>query len=188
MFPRAPIHPALIAATAALALAAGAVSAQGLSHRDAKFVQEAAEGGLAEVRLGQLAQQKAIHAEVQDFAKKMVDDHGKANADLKTIAQQDGIELPASLNRKHQKLLDKLRKLTGGDFDREYMEHMVSDHKHDVREFRKEAKAKQDSPVKTFAANTLPVLEGHLLDALKTYDIAEAPKRSGNREVGSKRG
>lgn len=187
MFPHAPIRSALIAATASLAFAAGAMAAEALSHRDVKFVQEAAEGGLAEVQLGQLAQQKAVHAEVQDFAKKMVDDHTKANEKLKSIAQENGVQLPDRLNRKHQKLLDELQKLTGGDFDREYMEHMVRDHKKDVKDFRKEAKSKDDSAVKTFAANTLPVLEGHLLDAQKTYDIAEAPKRSGDREVGSKR-
>ena len=124
---------------------------------------------------------------MQDFAKKMVDDHTKANDELKTIAQENAVQLPDGLDRKHQKLLDKLQKLSGGDFDREYMEHMVRDHKHDVKAFRKEAKRKEDSPVKVFAANTLPILEGHLIDAQKTNDIAVAPKRSGDREVGSKR-
>ena len=183
MFPHAPIRSALIVATASLALAANAA----LSKHDTKFVQEAAEGGLAEVELGKLAQGKAIHAEVQDFAKTMVDDHSNANAELKTLAQQNGIAMPTALNRKHQRLMDRLQKLQGGDFDREYMEHMVRDHKHDVKAFRKEAKAKEDSPVKVFAQNTLPTLEGHLMAAEKTYDIAEAAKRSGEREVGSKR-
>ena len=72
-------------------------------------------------------------------------------------------------------------------FDRQFITHMVRDHKHDVKAFRKEAKAKEDSPVKVFAQNTLPTLEGHLMAAEKTYDIAEAAKRSGEREVGSKR-
>ena len=183
MFPHAPIRSALIVATASLALAANAA----LSKHDTKFVQEAAEGGLAEVELGKLAQDKAIHAEVQDFAKTMVEDHTNANAELKTIANANGVELPGAIDRKHQKLMDKLSKLSGGDFDREYMEHMVRDHKHDVKAFRKEAKAKEDSPVKVFAQNTLPTLEGHLMAAEKTYDIAEAAKRSGEREVGSKR-
>ena len=165
-----------IAAVGIVSLAFGANAA--LSKHDTKFVQEVAGDNLAEVELGKLAQQKAVHAEVQDFAKKMVDDHTKANDELKTIAQQNSVEVPAAMDRKHQKLMDKLQKLVGGDFDREYMEHMVSDHKHDVKAFRKEAKRKDDSPVKTFAANTLPVLEGHLLDAQKTYDIAEAPKRT----------
>ena len=107
----------------------------------------------------------------------MVDDHSNANAELKTLAQQNGIEMPTALNRKHQRLMDRLQKLQGGDFDREYMEHMVRDHKHDVKAFRKEAKAKEDSPVKVFAQNTLPTLEGHLVAAEKTYDIAQAPNR-----------
>jgi putative membrane protein len=176
---------AAIAAVGIVSLASGANAA--LSKKDSKFVQEVAADGLAEVELGKLAQEKAIYGEVQDFAKTMVDDHSAANAELKTIAKQNGIELPTAMDKKHRKLMDKLSKLTGGDFDREYMEHMVRDHKHDIRAFRKEAKAKEDSPVKAFAANTLPVLEGHLVAAQKTYDIAEAAKRSGKREVGSKR-
>ena len=174
-----------IAAVGIVSLAFGANAA--LSKKDTKFAQEVAADGLAEVELGKLAQQKAIHAEVQDFAKQMVEDHANAGAELKTIADQNGVSLPTTMDRKHRKLMDKLSKLQGGDFDREYMEHMVRDHKHDVKAFRKEAKRKDDSPIKTFAANTLPTLEGHLVAAQKTYDIAESAKRTGNREVGSKR-
>ena len=187
MFPKASIHSALIAGAASLAFAASAFAAQTLSHRDVKFMQKAAADGLAEVELGKLAQQKALREEVQQFASRMVEDHTNANAELKTIAKANGVELPGAIDRKHQKLMDKLSKLSGGDFDREYMEHMVRDHKHDVREFRELAKAKEASPVKAFAANTLPTLEGHLVMAQKTNDIALAAKRSGSREVGSKR-
>ena len=177
-----------IAAVGMFSLALGAAAATGtLSKKDVKFMQEVAADGLAEVELGKLAQQKALHEEVQQFAARMVEDHTNAGAELKTIASQNGVELPSAIDRKHQKLLDKLQKLSGGDFDREYMEHMVRDHKHDVKEFREHAKRKEDSPVKTFAANTLPALEGHLVMAQKTSDIAMAAKRSGSREVGSKR-
>ena len=154
---------------------------------DQLFVKEAVRGGMAEVKLGQLAQEQASSSAVHKFARRMVEDHTNANAELKTIANANGVELPGAIDRKHQKLMDKLSKLSGGDFDREYMEHMVRDHKHDVREFRELAKAKEDSPVKAFAANTLPTLEGHLVMAQKTNDIALAAKRSGSREVGSKR-
>ena len=177
-----------IAAVGMFSLAFGAAAAGGsLPKKDAKFMQEAAADGLAEVELGKLAQQKAVHAEVQQFAARMVEDHTNANAELKTIASQNGVELPTAPDRRHAKLMEKLDKMVGGDFDREYMEHMVRDHKHDVKEFRREAKRKDDGPVKTFAANTLPTLEEHLEMAEKTSDIARAPKLAGDREVGSKR-
>jgi putative membrane protein len=177
-----------IAAVGMFSLAFGAAAAGGsLSRKDAKFMQEVAADGLAEVELGKLAQQKAVHAEVQQFAGRMVEDHTNANAELKTIASQNGVELPTAPDRKHAKLVEKLDKMVGGDFDREYMEHMVRDHKHDVKEFRREARRKDDGPVKTFAANTLPTLEEHLEMAEKTSDIARAPKLAGDREVGSKR-
>jgi putative membrane protein len=185
MFPNASTRSALIAGAAAAAFAAAAFAA--LSHEDTRFIQKAAADSLAEIELGKLAQQKAMREEVQQFAARMVEDHTNAQAELKTIAGANGVELPTAIDRKHRRLLDKLSKLSGGDFDREYMEHMVSDHKHDVREFRERAKEKDASPVKTFAANTLPTLEGHLVMAQKTNDIALAAKRSGPREVGSKR-
>ena len=156
-----------------------------LSRSDTKFMEKAAAGGRAEVELGKLAQQKAMRGEVKDFANRMVEDHTRANAQLEKIASANNVQLPDEVDRKTRKEMDKLSKLIGPDFDREYMKHMVKDHKDDVKEFRKEAKSKQASEVKAFAQDTLPVLEEHLAMAQKTYDIADASKRSGHREVGS---
>ena len=176
------------ALAAALLASFGALAAQGtLSHSDTKFMQKAAGGGRAEVELGKLAQQKAMRGEVKEFATRMVEDHGKANGELEKIASANNVQLPNDVDKKTRKEMDKLSKLVGGDFDRAYMKHMVKDHEEDVEDFRKEAKSKQDSEAKAFAQNTLPVLEEHLTMAQKTYDITDAIKRSGKREVGSTR-
>ncbi|MGZ5041769.1 MAG: DUF4142 domain-containing protein [Usitatibacter sp.] len=180
---------ALVSSFAVLALALGA-SAQALAKSslprgDVKFLQETAADGMAEVELGKLAQQKAMREEVKGFATRMVDDHSKANEDLKAVAAASGVDLPAGPDKKHQKMMAKLEKLSGGDFDRAYMHDMVVDHLKDVHEFREHAKSRKDNEAKAFAARTLPTLQGHLDAALATNDIVQAPKRAGNRTTGS---
>ncbi|MGZ5037284.1 MAG: DUF4142 domain-containing protein [Usitatibacter sp.] len=180
---------ALVSSLAVLALALGA-SAQALAKSslprgDVKFLQETAADGMAEVELGKLAQQKAVREEVKGFATRMVDDHSKANEDLKAVAAASGVDLPAGPDKKHQKMMAKLEKLSGGDFDRAYMHDMVVDHLKDVHEFREHAKSRKDNEAKAFAARTLPTLQGHLDAALATNDIVQAPKRAGNRTTGS---
>ena len=152
-------------------------SSDSLSHGDRKFIEEAARGGMAEVQLGQLAAQKAQSSEVKQFGQKMVDDHGKANDQLKSIASSKNVTLPTDLDHAHKRDYDRLSKLSGAEFDREYMKHMVSDHKKDVSDFRKEAKSAKDSEVKSFASSTLPTLEQHLQMAQQ----ADATVRSASR-------
>jgi putative membrane protein len=127
-----------------------------------EFVKEAAVGGMAEVEMGKLAADKASSDEVKKFGERMVEDHGKANDELKTLAQNKNITLPTSLDAKHKATLDRLSKLSGESFDRAYMQEMVKDHKKDVNEFRTESKSGKDPDVKAWAAKTLPTLEEHL--------------------------
>ena len=127
-----------------------------------QFVKEAAIGGMAEVELGRLAADKASSDQVKKFGQRMVDDHGRANDELKTLAQNKNIDLPPSLDAKHKATMDRLSKLSGDAFDRAYMSEMVKDHRKDVNEFRNEAKSGKDPDVKAWAAKTLPTLEEHL--------------------------
>jgi putative membrane protein len=92
----------------------------------------------------------------------MVDDHSKANDELKSIAASKGITLPTSLSAKEQATYDRLTKLSGAEFDRAYMKDMVEDHVKDVAMFEKEAKNGKDADVKAFADKTLPTLREHL--------------------------
>jgi putative membrane protein len=132
------------------------------SSADQTFVKKAAEGGMAEVELGRLAAEKGSSSEVKQFGQKMADDHGKANDQLKSLAQTKNITLPTDLNAKDKALRDRLSKMSGAAFDRAYMRAMVTDHTKDVNEFKTEAKSGADADVKSWASNTLPTLETHL--------------------------
>src|SRR5947199_691118 len=108
---------------------------------DNPFVTKAANGGMAEVKLGTLATQKAANPDVKAFGQQMVDDHGKANDELKQLASSKGITLPTDIDAKEQAKYDRLSKLSGAEFDRAYMKHMVADHRTDVSEFRRESQS-----------------------------------------------
>lgn len=140
---------------------------------DTEFMNEAASGGMMEVELGQLAANKAISADVKKFAKMMVDDHTKANNELKSLAAQKGITLPAMLMEKHQKMVNDLTAKTGKEFDKEYMNMMVDDHKEDIDAFEKAAEKGNDADLKAFAAKTIPTLKQHLEMAEKTEKITD---------------
>ncbi|MBV9443257.1 MAG: DUF4142 domain-containing protein [Acidobacteriaceae bacterium] len=129
---------------------------------DTAFAIKAAQGGLAEVKLGQLAVEKAANPDVKAFGQQMVDDHTKANDQLKSVAQGENMTLPADLDAKQQAMYDKMSKMSGADFDKAYVKDMVKDHEEDVKEFKKESTNGKDPQIKSFATQTLPVLQGHL--------------------------
>jgi putative membrane protein len=147
---------------------------------DIEFVLDAAKGGRAEVELGQLASQRAQNDEVKKFAQRMVDDHTKANEQLKQIAESKSIKLPDDLEAKDKTLMQRLEKLNGAAFDRAYMNAMVTDHVKDVSEFKREANGGRDPQVKSFASSTLPTLEEHLQHAkqARTQTGASTVKKS----------
>jgi putative membrane protein len=117
---------------------------------------------MAEVQMGQLATQKASNPDVKAFGQQMVDDHTKANNELKDIASKKGLTLPTGLDAKDQATYDRLSKLSGAEFDRAYMADMVRDHRADIAEFEKEASQGSDPDIKSFASKTLPTLRHHL--------------------------
>jgi putative membrane protein len=133
-----------------------------LSSQDRQFMMKAAEGGMMEVELGRLATQKATNADVKSYGQRMVDDHGKANSQLKSIASQKGVTLPASLPMDKKKDMDKMAALSGAEFDKMYMSHMLKDHEKTIAEFEKQASGGSDSSVKSFAQQTLPTLREHM--------------------------
>jgi len=155
------------------------------SSADASFIKEAATGGLAEVELGRLATQKADSADVKRFGQRMVDDHSKANDQLKPIAQQKNVTVPTELTGKEKSLYDRLSKLSGPAFDAAYMRAMVDDHKKDVSAFRKESERGKDPEVKQFATSTLPTLEDHLRMAQTTAGAAATSGQSKGQTKGT---
>jgi putative membrane protein len=169
---KANTHNAANVGTTAAATGSMSSNAATLSSSDRKFVETAAQGGMAEVKLGQLATQKAQSDQVKQFGQRMVDDHTKANDQLKQVASTKGVNLPSDMDKSSQREYDKLSKMSGAQFDREYMDHMVSDHKKDISEFQKQAKNGKDPDVKQFASSTLPVLQQHLQLAQSADEMA----------------
>jgi putative membrane protein len=140
----------------------GSSKSGSLESGERKFIESAAHDGMAEVQLGQIAQQKAQSPQVKEFAGRMVTDHGKANDELKTLASNKGVQLPTDTDKSHKSKADKLNKASADKFDKDYMDDMVKEHKKDVKEFEKQAKNAKDADVRAFATKTLPVLQDHL--------------------------
>lgn len=138
--------------------------------KDAKFAVNAADGGMMEVEAGKLAQTKGSSKIVKDFGKHLEMDHSKANEELKAIALSKTIALPEALSEKNQKKIDKLNEKSGHDFDKEFIDLMVSDHKDDIDLFEKEADKGNDPEVKAFASSKLPTLKHHLQMAEEAKD------------------
>lgn len=133
-----------------------------LTKEDSSFVMETAIGGLMEVQAGQIAAQNAQNQRVKDFGNMMVTDHSKANDELKSYASGHGITLPTELPADKQKHLDAMKNMKGAAFDKHYIAMMVEDHKEDVGKFKKQSTDVSDAQLRTWAANTLPVLQKHL--------------------------
>jgi putative membrane protein len=134
---------------------------------DLAFMNDAAPGGMAEVELGNMAASKAQNAEVKAFGQKMVEDHTKAGEELKQLAAQKKVMLPPDVLPAHKQLMEKLSKLSGADFDKEYVAAMVEAHEKDVAAFENVSKTAADADVKAFATKTLPTLKMHL-EMIKT--------------------
>jgi putative membrane protein len=149
----------------------GAASAESATPptQDQTFFEQAAEGGMAEVEAGQLAQEKGSSKSVKDFAAMMVKDHTEANDKLKTIAASHSVTLPTALSAQHQEMKTRLSGLSGKDFDKEYMRGQVQDHETTVSLLRTESESGQNADAKAFASETLPTVEAHLK---KAQDIA----------------
>jgi putative membrane protein len=142
-------------------LLAAPARADKTSVADRTFAEKAASGGMAEVKMGQLAVDKGTSTTVKQFGQKMVDDHSKANDELKQIASKKNLSLPTEIDSKHKATYDKLAKLSGADFDKAYIDAMVKDHDEDVREFKKASTSTMDADLKAWADKTLSVIEEH---------------------------
>ena len=129
---------------------------------DAKFAVDAANGGMTEIQLSQLATIKTVNDKVKAFATMMVMDHSKAGGELKAIAMTKNITLPDSVNADSKKAIGDLSKKSGADFDKAYVDKMVADHKATVDMFESASKSLKDADLKAFVDKTLPTIKGHL--------------------------
>lgn len=153
------------------------------TNPDREFAKKAAAGGVAEVKLGQLAIDKATSDTVKNFGKRMMDDHRKANEQLKRTVARENIELPSEMNEHDQDVYNRLSQLSGAEFDKAYARDMVSDHKQDIAAFKTESDSGKDQAIKDFAFRTLPTLEEHMKLAREMMHELEpgSPKPGGNK-------
>jgi putative membrane protein len=148
-----------------------------LHAADRSFVMAAARGGLEEVELGKLAVDKAANADVKAFGQRMVDDHSKANDQLRQVVAAKSVTLPSGLDRKGHSDYDRLAKLSGAAFDHAYVDMMVKDHVEDVADFNRAAQNAGDPDVRRFASATLPTLQEHLRMAKDLQGKVDGPSR-----------
>jgi len=125
-----------------------------LSAKDKSFMKDAAQGGMMEVEMGKMAQQKGKSADVKKIGGTMVADHTKANNELMGIAKKKGVDL--------SKEKPKMKPLNDANFDKEYIDAMVKDHEEDLAAFQAEAKNGSDADVKAFPSKTSAVIKKHL--------------------------
>ena len=150
----------------ASATAATASGTAKLTAADRKAIMDMAMSSMAEVEMGKMAQTKSQNADVKAFGQKMVDDHGKALAEVQTLAQSKGVTLPTELDAKHKALAAKLDKANGTAFDKAYTKQGgVAAHKETLAKLQKASKAAKDADVKGQVDKTIPVVQEHLKHA-----------------------
>ena len=132
-----------------------------LSANDRKFVTEASQGGMFEVKSSQLAIDKNVTGPTRDFAQMMIDDHGKANRDLESLVHKKGATISNTLDAEHQAMLDELSALNGKEFERKFHADQVKGHDDAIALFERYSKNADDPDIKAFANRLLPTLRTH---------------------------
>lgn len=140
----------------------------GMDPKDSDFVTKAAQGGMTEVQVSQAAQSRSTNSDVKAFADRMVNDHSKANDELKSLASTKSVPLPSDLDAEHKKMVDDLSAKNGKDFDMAYMKGAVDAHEKTVKLFETESKDAKDADLKAWVTKTLPTLKDHLKMAKET--------------------
>ena len=126
------------------------------------FVMKAASGGMMEVALGKMAQQKAKNQRIKNYGKMLVQDHTNANNELKGIASSKSITVRSEMMADHKNHVDEMSKMSGAEFEKAYIHMMVDDHQKDIGDFKNASDNLSDAEIKSFASKTLPVLQKHL--------------------------
>lgn len=137
-----------------------------LDRADRNFVKEAAIDGMYEVEVGKIASEQGGDPAVKSFGRKLASDHSAANDELKQLSSARNLDLPGELPMAKQRSLDKLRKASGSQFDRQFIDKVaIKDHEKDIKRFEEQARKGKDPEIRAWAEKTLPKLREHLADA-----------------------
>jgi putative membrane protein len=147
------------------------------SFHDRNFIEDAAMANLTEIELGRLALKNAENEEVRRFGQRMIDDHTKAQSDLRAAAASS-FDVPSELDAEHRQIVDRHARLSGREFDRAYMDMMVNDHSKVIGKFERASESARDSGIRDFASRTLPTLQGHLKLARDTQEQLSSNRAS----------
>jgi putative membrane protein len=152
----------ILAGTGLVLVASTGMPASAKESAGQKFLAHAIQGNLAEVAMGQLAEQQGASADVKAFGQRLQKDHSDANTKAIAAANAMSVTPPTAPTRKQEAEHDRLAKLSADKFDREFARHMVMDHKKDIAEYTKASKMKGGDQAASYAADTLPTLQSHL--------------------------
>ena len=133
-----------------------------LAQGDKLFITNVAQMSMAEVKLSEAAADHAKSENVKTFAKQMAEDHTKANDELKKLAEDKGVQLGDDLKGAQKTKVERVSKLNGAAFDKEYLKAMVMDHTESVKLFQAESDKGKDPAVKEWASTMLPKMKEHL--------------------------
>jgi len=150
----------------------GSAPSNQVSKADQRFVTEAIQADLAEIQVGKLAQQKADNADAKQFGQMLAQDHSQHLQQAQQLATQIGVTAPTEPSTEQKSIYDKLSRLSGPSFDKQFATAMVKDHREDVAKFEK--KAKEKNSIGEFADQTVPTLRKHL----KTAEALTSAKQS----------
>ncbi len=151
----------------------GGEAAGDVTEKSRDFIVAAAVDGMLEVEAGKLAESRAQSEPVKQFARMMIEHHAKANEELAKLAQSKRVEIPKALDEDAQDELEDLREESGEDFDEEYIDLMIAEHRRAIRKFERQANRDDDPEVRGWASQTLPTLRTHLDEAKRTEDALD---------------
>jgi putative membrane protein len=152
-----------------------AAAAPAVDKSSEKFVKDAIQGDMAEVQAGKLAQEKSMDDGVRSFGDMLVKDHSDHLEKAKSLANSIGVTSPTEPNKQQKAASDKLSKVSGKAFDRQFAKAMVEDHKKAIKEFEKESRSSNEQ-LAQFAKDTLPTLQKHL-DTAESLEKAETASK-----------
>ena len=153
----------LVVALAAVPLAP--IHAQGQISQlsqDSKLIFQMASSNIMEVRLGQMAQQKASNAAVKQFGQQMATDHTNLENQLTGLVSKNGTNFQPAMSKENEAEVSRLEKLSGAQFDQQYMTSMIQHHQQDISTLQSQSQSAKSGEARQMITASLPVLQQHL--------------------------